>query len=99
MASDRFKIDYAVSVLRRIYPASNLAGLKAKALEVFQAATETVTLTSAASEGGSQAGEVSFPKVLLGQAIEELIEEYDPASAAPSGPGMLSPDWRFCSPV
>ena len=52
--------------------------LKADADLVFASATETVTLTSGAFEGGTHAGQITFEKALLGEALEELIEEFDP---------------------
>jgi hypothetical protein len=55
-----------------------LDDLKADADTTFAAATDTVTLTSGAFEGGSQSGEITFEKILLGKALEELIGEYDP---------------------
>jgi hypothetical protein len=62
----------------------DLATLKADADSVFSAATATVTLKSVASEGGSQSGDITFEKFLLGQAYEELIAELDPDYVAPS---------------
>jgi hypothetical protein len=52
--------------------------LRAKADEVFNAATDTITLTSTSFEGGSQAGQITFEKAELGMAIESLLAEMDP---------------------
>ena len=49
--------------------------LKALANACFAEATETVTITSIGSEGTNSAGQVSFPKWLLLNAIQELREE------------------------
>jgi hypothetical protein len=57
--------------------------LKADADIVFEAATRTVTLTSGSFEGGAHAGQITFEKDLLGQALEELIEELDPNYTQP----------------
>ena len=41
----------------------------------FAEATETVTITSIGAEGTNSAGQVSFPKWLLLEAIEDLLAE------------------------
>ena len=41
-----------------------------------------MTITSIGTEGSSTSGQVSFPKWLLLQALEELIAELDPAPAS-----------------
>lgn len=73
--TDREKIDYAKSFLRRT---KSLPELKQLAVDTFGAATDTITLTSGAFEGGSQSGQITFEKALLGKAIEELLMEIDP---------------------
>jgi len=73
--TDREKIEYVKSVYRRT---KTLSELKQMALDLLPDAIQTVTITSGASEGASHSGEHSFPKVLVGQAIEELIAEKDP---------------------
>lgn len=55
-----------------------VANMKSDADIVFESATDTVTLTSSGFEGGTSSGEITFPKDVLGQALEELIEEFDP---------------------
>jgi hypothetical protein len=62
------------SVLNEI----KLDDLKTDADIVFETATDTVTLTTGAFEGGSGGGQITFAKDLLGTALEELIEELDP---------------------
>lgn len=59
--------------------------LKTLADTTFAAATDTITLTSGAFEGGSGTGEITFEKASLGIAIEELLQELDPSyfTAAP----------------
>jgi hypothetical protein len=60
-----------------------LTAMKADADKTFDAATTTVTLTNSNFEGGQQSGEITFDKVLLGQALEELIAEFDPNYVSP----------------
>jgi hypothetical protein len=68
------------SVLNEI----RIDNLKTVADTTYGTATDTVTLTSSAFEGGTGSGEITFEKVLLGQAIEELIQEFDPGYITPS---------------
>jgi hypothetical protein len=98
VSNDRFKIDYAKSVLRRMYPADQLDALKTYSLQVFAEATDSITVRSVNSEGGGVSGEITFEKVLLGQAIEELIQELDPTYQPPP-PRVVLPDFRFSTPV
>lgn len=86
-------MDYALlptlkQYLRRTY-ASDLVGLRRLADETFRDATETVTLTSLSAEGGSQSGQVSCPKGLLLQAIEEVLQELDPTIPTASRVGYM----------
>ena len=76
---DSEKIAGVKSYLRRN---KSLAELKALADSTFASATEEVTITSIGTEGSSTSGQVSFPKWLLLQALEELISELDPAPAS-----------------
>ena len=78
--TDREKIEYAKSYLRRT---KSLPELKQLADDVYNAATQTITLRSGAFEGGSHSGDITFEKALLGQAIEELIAETDPDYTPP----------------
>lgn len=51
----------------------------------FAAATRTVTITSTSTEaGGAGAGEITFDKMTLVAALNELIAEADPASQPPA---------------
>jgi hypothetical protein len=76
---DALKIAGVKSYLRRN---KTLVELKALADSVFLTATEEVTITSIGTEGSSTSGQVSFPKWLLLQALEELISELDPTPAS-----------------
>jgi hypothetical protein len=55
-----------------------VAELRAKSLEVFAEAIDTVTITSGSFEGGQGSGQITFPKDVYGIAIEELLAEFDP---------------------
>lgn len=68
---------YAKSYFRRT---KSLPELKALADEVFNSATETVTINKTSDDGGSAEGIITFPKALLGLVIEELIAELEPAA-------------------
>ncbi|MFZ9905457.1 MAG: hypothetical protein ACO3GE_08645 [Steroidobacteraceae bacterium] len=64
------KISGVKSYLRRTKTNDELEAL---ADTVFASATEEVVITSIGSEGASSSGQVSFPKWLLLQAIEEIL--------------------------
>lgn len=66
------KLGGVKSYLRRT---KTLAELEELADACFAEATETVTITSIGAEGTNSAGQVSFPKWLLLQAIEDLLAE------------------------
>jgi hypothetical protein len=66
------KISGVKSFLRRT---KSNAELEALALSTFASATEEVVITSIGTEGTSSSGQVSFPKWLLLQAVEELLSE------------------------
>jgi hypothetical protein len=70
--TDLDKISGVKSFLRRT---KTTAELEALALATFASATEEVVITSLGSEGASSAGQISFPKWLLLQAVEELLAE------------------------
>lgn len=70
--TDLDKISGVKSFLRRT---KTTAELEALALSTFASATEEVVITSLGSEGASSAGQISFPKWLLLQAVEELLAE------------------------
>jgi hypothetical protein len=71
------------SVLRLV----DLAALKTLATTTFGAATDTVTITNTQFEGGQAGGQVTFEKVILGQAIEKLLADFDPDYDAPASAG------------
>jgi hypothetical protein len=71
------------SVLRLV----NLAELRTLADSTFESATDTITLTSSSSEGGQASGVVTFEKVILGQALEKILAEFDPDYTPPPGQG------------
>lgn len=62
----------------------DVAKLITDANAVYSGATKAVTLKSTSSEGGSQSGDITFERVLLGMAYEELIAELDPNYVLPS---------------
>jgi hypothetical protein len=66
------KISGVKSYLRRTKTNEELEAL---ADTVFSSATEEVVITSIGTEGSSSSGQVSFPKWLLLQAIEELLTD------------------------
>lgn len=82
-ASAPISLSYCLSYLRRKYTVANLADLKVLADEVFASATDEVTINTVSYEGGSAGGQIKFDKVILGQAIEQLIAEIDPDYVAP----------------
>lgn len=86
-AADHALLRTLAQYLRRKY-ATNVTGLRALADTTFAAATETVTLTSLSSEGGSQSGEITCPRGLLLEAIETVLLELD--STAPRGSSMAA---------
>lgn len=65
------------AIRRYLRRTQTLDGLKALATQTFAQATETVTLTSLSAEGGAQAGQITCPKGLLLDVLEELIEQLD----------------------
>ena len=69
---ESLKLSGIKSFLRRT---KTTAELEALALATFASATEEVVITSLGSEGASSSGQVSFPKWLLLQAVEELLSE------------------------
>jgi hypothetical protein len=70
--TDLDKISGVKSFLRRTKTTQELEAL---ALATFASATEEVVITSLGSEGASSAGQISFPKWLLLQAVEELLSD------------------------
>lgn len=90
MPSDSDKLNTVKQYMRRKW---NAATLRTKADELFELATEEVTITSNGFEGGNAAGQVTFPKIILLQAIEELILEKDPTGTEAAPGGSTYPDF------
>lgn len=76
-------LSYCLAYLRRKYTVANLADLKTLADDVFASATDEVAINTVTYEGGSAGGQIVFDKVILGQAIEQLIAEIDPDYVEP----------------
>ncbi len=70
--TDLDKISGVKSYLRRT---KNTAELQALADAAFLSASEEVTITSISGDGTASSGQVSFPKWLLLQALEEILSE------------------------
>lgn len=88
--TDQQKMSGIQAYLRRKYP---LEKLNALADAVFTTATEEVTITGTAADGGSANGQVTFPKWLYQQAIEEVIIEKG-GGATTARQAMVFPDYR-----
>lgn len=103
MLTDRQKIDYAKSYLYRTYIVdplnpTNISGLKTLEATVYASATtDQITLTATSFEGGSQSGQLTFESAMLGVAIKELIEKYDPDYIPPYESRIINPDWSACN--
>ena len=69
---ESLKLSGIKSFLRRT---KTTAELEALAASTFASATEEVTITSIGTEGTSSSGQVTMPKWLLLQAIEDLLAE------------------------
>jgi len=89
---DTFKLSGVKSYLRRTKSTTELEDL---ADTCWATATDEVTITSVSAEGTSSSGQVSFPKTLLLQAIEEVLAEGTGGRQIGS---VLTRD-RFSSPV
>lgn len=87
---DNAKLLACVQYLRRVYyvgaDAWNLAALKALATTAFAEASKTVTIIGTNSEIGGASAQVTFDKMLLLSAIEQLLAEVDPAAPPPGAP-------------
>jgi hypothetical protein len=70
--TDLDKISGVKSYLRRT---KNTAELQALADAAFLSASEEVVITSISGDGTASSGQVSFPKWLLLQALEEILAE------------------------
>jgi hypothetical protein len=69
---ESLKLSGIKSFLRRT---KTTAELEALAASTFASATEEVVITSIGTEGTSSSGQVSMPKWLLLEAIEDLLSE------------------------
>jgi hypothetical protein len=70
--SDLDKMTGVKAFLRRT---KTTAELEALALATFASATEEVVITSLSTDGTGTSGSISFPKWLLLQAVEEILNE------------------------
>jgi hypothetical protein len=70
--TDLDKISGVKSYLRRT---KTTAELEALADAAFLSASEEVVITSISGDGTASSGQVSFPKWLLLQALEEILSE------------------------
>lgn len=70
--TDLDKISGVKSYLRRTKTVSELEALADAA---FLSASEEVVITSISGDGTASSGQVSFPKWLLLQALEEILSE------------------------
>lgn len=66
------QISYCTRYLRRT---KSVAELEALADTIFQSATEEVTVTTLGNDGVHSSGEVTFPKSVIGFAVEKLLLE------------------------
>ena len=69
---ESLKLSGIKSFLRRTKTTTELEALAAS---TFASATEEVTITSIGTEGTSSSGQVTMPKWLLLEAIEDLLTE------------------------
>jgi hypothetical protein len=69
---ESLKVSGIKSFLRRT---KTTAELEALAASTFASATDEVTITSIGTEGTSSSGQVTMPKWLLLEAIEDLLSE------------------------
>jgi hypothetical protein len=74
----------------------NVAALQTLADTAYAAGTKTVTITGTSTEaGGSGSGEVTFDKLTLLAALEELLAEADPDNAPPVRARGFTPDFSL----
>ena len=82
---DAARIEVVKQYLRRKYTGGTTDGLKmlkSLADDVFNAATDPVTLTGQSFDGGSHSGQITFEKMAYLSAIEAVISELDTSTAA-----------------
>jgi hypothetical protein len=66
------QVTYCLRYLRRTKTVNELTAL---ADSIFQSATDEVTVTTLANDGVHSSGEVTFPKSVIGFAVEKLLME------------------------
>jgi hypothetical protein len=66
------QVTYCLRYLRRT---QTVAALEALADSIFQSATDEVTVTTLANDGVHSSGQVTFPKSVIGYAVEKLLME------------------------
>ncbi len=93
-----FKLNVCLQFLRRTYfrPATqdwDVASLKSLATDAYQAATQEVTITGTSSELGSFNGQITFEKMILLGALEQLLLEVDPDNTPAPPPAGYLPDF------
>lgn len=66
------QVTYCTRYLRRTQTVNQLTAL---ADTIFQCATEEVTVTTLGNDGVHSSGEVTFPKSVIGFAVEKLLME------------------------
>lgn len=98
-----FKLNVCLQFLRRTYyrPATqgwDVEKLKSLAADTYVAATETVTITGTSSELGSFTGQITFEKIILLGALEQLLIEVDPDNTPAPPPSGYTPDFS-CRPI
>lgn len=102
--TSRQKIDYAKSYLYRTYIRDPLNPAQISTLQTLEATVydtataDPITLRATSFEGGSQSGDITFEKAVLGIAIKELLEKYDPNYIPPFESRIINPDWSACNP-
>ena len=83
MATDPNLLRALKATLRRKY-ADDIAGLKIEAARVFALALSEVTITSSNFADGAASGEITCPRGLYLQALEDIIAELDDTTARAS---------------
>ena len=80
------QVTYCLRYLRRT---QTVAALEALADSIFQSATDEVTVTTLANDGVHSSGVVTFPKSVIGYAVESLL--YEAALLGVTGESLLDP--------
>jgi hypothetical protein len=66
------QVTYCLRYLRRTQTVNQLTAL---ADSIFQQATDEVTVTTLSNDGVHSSGQVTFPKSVIGYAVEKLLME------------------------